>query len=1035
MATDTEPDSEAIEEDFEPAQGSVPQEIDMADEGHPVREALGESAHRELEAHEGSLGERFAFRYEKAREFLREYLANAETGCIRTCRLKLREHDSETYDDEWFDSHTIEELIAEAKDVTGYRPVIETYESPQGSSMDRFRIEDNGIGISIEEFIALKKLGLSASHDEGGQLGAFGQGVMSVYPAIGKHGEGTLETWSRLDGANYRERFRITGFNDLPGKRESPGTTWSFPTFSDEAEPIDIQEAIEEYTTAMYVPVLHHVHDEDGVEIEKEEYTPDSLDEALLDDDSPRFVYEDEELEVVMSPDIKSDDQQVFLVSMPIEPGCDLKSFEAPYPFHVRFKHEDGRIYRSTRKPDDEGLIPVTASRYENELVDDRGAVTPSHLVPGDLVGYEHDEYDQIQVPTGVDDELVAGLDGVTINSDLGAYGGDITFDTEFDPIVAKGPNEGTPIVQYDEWVDIETSVPETYIPYDDIEEPTASNMFDGDGELVDGIDIVTPQPVDDRARLEENDGALFWAASQFVTNEFVSQAAERFQDLADNGFDQFFEFNDEEVRTAVMAFRNYVSEGRNGITDQVVRKQVEFVFDVSIDGQLAEQLTILSDSVELVDRNCGRPESRRNREQKTVARVLQDTGSQGDTYMAATMHAEKAQLAWALGNNNEVVAVDNASMYDDYAELLGWIPMKTLDLRGIKDKYDIDDELAEQLERTKKDIDHDYEGHTMDDLEAESREIKLRTRKERRYSSKTPKEVKEAFEDGESVRDRDGIVTYLLVFKENDVSGVQVGHDACNGAISRTIVPEYVAEYLEDVPRCYVCDGADYSDEVHEIVEDMQSQSVETIDVSSIVEREELPTADSFVDDEYEITVDVDSADQITYEETTYGELGATDMGLVLPARVTELIESDIDVDREWIYAKILDSIYSDDYDQTIERLVIVDQDDVETSYHAWDPIEFGVQSPDLIYHTDASFKLRGLDTTRWNPDNSLKIDILLPPDRFDRDAEEWTNIVKGNTRAIKKDYDKGEALVNLLHRLAEHVPDDEPVFPSNVG
>lgn len=1027
MSSETTADSEDIEADFEPARGSVPQEIDMADEGHDVREALGESAHRELEAHEGTLGERFAFRYGKAIEFLREYLANAETGCIRACKHKLREHDSDTYDNEWFADHTVPELIEEAKEVTGYRPIIETHASPQGASMDRFRIEDNGIGISIEEFVALKKLGLSASHDEGGQLGSFGQGVMSKFNATGEYGEATVETWSRIDGANYRERFRITGFNDLPGQRDSPGTTWKFPAFSEEAEPIDIEDGLEAYTTGMFVPVLHHEYDEGGTEIAKEEYTPQSLAEALLDEDDPRFVYEDDHLEVVMSPAISSDDQEVFLVSMPIESGCDLSSFEAPYPFHVRFKHEDGRIYRSTRDCSDEGLIPVTEARFENELVDAKGAVTTDHLVPGDLVGYEHDDYDQIQVPPGVDDDLVSGLDNATINDDLDGYGTDIDFDSEFDPIIAEGPNGGKDVLPYGVWESIETDVESTYIPYNQIIEPDVDNMFDGN-ELADDIDIVSPQPVDDRGRLEENNGELFRASSLFVKKEFISQAADLFEALADNGFDHFFELDDEAVRTVMMAFQKYISWGRNEISDQVVRKQIDETFDVTVSNKLANQLTRLSETVEHAPRHVSSPERRYNRDERSVASIMQEAGADGTVYMASSVHAEKARLAWGVHENNHVVGVDNASMYDAYSELLGWVPLKELDLRGIKDKYDIEDDLAESLERDPVEHNSTHDGYSMDDLDAETREIKIRTKKERTYHSTTPKEVKNKFSNGKAIQEGGNICRYLLVFKENEVSGIQTGHEVCKGSVSRTIVPEYVAEYLEDIPRCYVCEKTDYTDEINEIIDQMEQRVASMVDISEVVEAEQQDESL-----ELELSVNYEKKDEITVTDRHIGDLGTEAYVVTLPNKIQELLDGDVGIDEKQIYARITESLIENDIITTsVETLVLATPDFLFDTHYVWDPVEFYNPSPTVIFHKKTS-KYRKLDYERWEPDNSLKVEFLLPPDRFDRDSPEWENLVDYHSRNIERDNRKGEALVDILHRLAEYVPDDEPVFPSN--
>lgn len=1027
-----ESDVESVaREQFEPARGSVPQEIDVADEKHPVKQALGESSHRKLKAHEGTLGQRFAFRYSRSEAFLREYLANAETGCIRAARYELKQVDESKYTQEWFDSHTIPELLDEAREVAGYHPIIETHASPEGASRDRFVIQDNAIGISVNEFIALKELGLSASHDEGGQLGQFGQGVMSVFNAVGEYGELTLETWSRKDEANYRMRFRIDGFNDLPGKRNEYGTTWKIPAFSDEASDMDIGEAIEEYTAQMYVPVLHHEYNEEGEEVAKEEYTYSPLSD-LVPDDKPAFVYEDDFVEAVMSPAI--DDPQTYLVSQPIERGCSTKSFEAPFKFHLRVKKEDGSIYKSTHEDEDHvGIVPVEDARFENELIKDRNAIYPDQLVPGDLVGYDIDDNDYLQIPSGVDDELVEARDDLKVvefNDELNHP----DTDPELNPVVVDGPHKGTQLVDEETWHNMESDVESQYIPYSELNVASSRDLsISRDGkqkQLPTGLDVKTVQPVDDRDRFEDHDGSMMKAVSVELYNVILEDSQKLFQKIADNGFDEFYNFDTHERDLFTISYNVFI--GRNGKpTGQVVRKRVEDVYGIDIDSHLADQLAVLSRKVEFARRNSPSPNRKSGRSDRKISDIIRKAGADGDVYMGATVHYDKARLAWALHDRNQVVAVDGSHRYDEYSDLLGWVPLKTLSLRNIDENYDVDYDIAQELERDPRSSGHGG-GVSIDDLEAASREIKIRSDKKGRYKSSTPKDVKQELNgDKGSVRDERGAVEHLLVFRQTDVSGIGVGSKACIGSIARTVVPNYVADYLEDVDRCYVVDGSDYDPELAEIRSQMLDTTYDVVNIEPMLSVEHSLDSQT---DEHIIEVEADSSGTYDLEtnEKQLRDLGSETIGIILNHQIGRMLDEDSGVSNDTVYSIITESLADSDLiDESITQLVVVDREDIDRAVLGWSPLRIDKESPKIVRHKDASYS-NDWSAKRWRPSRSIKLRLLFPEDRFDRDTPGWDVLIDQNEYTIKKGRKKGKTIVDVMHHMAEHLPDDVPVFPN---
>lgn len=1029
---------EQSREDFEPNRGAVPRELDVADDEHPVKAELGGEYRHTLSAHEGTVGERFAFRYSRAEAFIREYLANAETGLIRRARHELRQHDPSTYDSDWFQAHGIPELFDEAREVVGYHPIIETHSAPRGSQRARFEIEDNGVGVSIEEFKAMRELGLSPSHGEGKQLGSFGQGVMSVFNAVGKYGELTLTTWSVLDNANYRERFRIREFNDLPGQRDNYGTTWTIPSFSDEAKDMDIDAAVDEFASAMYAPVLHHTYDEQGVETGKEEYTYTPLVD-MVDDDEPAFVYEDDYIEAVMSSSI--DDPETFLVTMPIERSCNTGSMAAPFKFHVRIKEEDGSLYHSgSDGPDNTGLVPVEDRRFENEQISAKNAVHPGQMVPGDLFAYDIDDSDHYHVPVGVDDELVGTRDDLVLWDESEQPDGieHPSTHTHRNPVIVDGPHEGHDIVSKDKWDSIHTEVDDTFIPRSKLTLDNVSRYQDEHKASPSG-DVKLPEPVDDRDRLKEHDGSLFEVVSARLRGVLDDQATELFERLADDGLSAWYTFNATEKEVFSVAYKQYIHTGSEP-TAQVVMGKIEKLFGVTMPQDVCEQLTVLSREVELAPRDCRRPNKKGGRRNKSINHVLQLAGDDGDVYMGSTVHAGKAQLAWAMDDSNQVVAVDGASKYDEYEELFGWTPLRNLDLRGIAEKYDVDDDTAEMLERDTTDSGGNG-GVSIDDLDAATREIKIRTQKKRHYKSATPKEAGEELNgtDGSLAGSFTTQVRHLLVYPETEFDGVEVGSDLCVGSIGRTVVPKYVAEYLETVDRCYVVDSDTSDTEVLSNIRDnMADVEIDTIDIDPFC------SFDSNGDISTNTSPDID----VDYTSVSISDTGSETVCILLPDRLKMMVDGNSDMaESSGAIGTIVKSIADNDMlSPDVERISFIDSDVIDKSILEWtDPTR-----PDDLDEDQATFMNNTVTLTPprvvrhknvdslpvsndyWNPDSDVIIDVMLPEDEFNRDSDAWKHIVEQNKWNIRKRRTSGEAIVDLFHRLAELTDDDDETLPN---
>jgi hypothetical protein len=386
-------------EQYRTNHGTVPHKIDGSDDEHPLKQVLGDVEHIEFAFDALSTGEKFAFRYDDPTAAFREYIANAETACIRRARHELIAC-PDAPDDVVPMELTPAEAIEHARTYTGYEPVIEIDHAAHESDFPAFQIRDNGIGISVEEFLVLRSIGLSASHDQGQDHGSFGQGVLSAYPLVGKHGDVDCVTRSLVDEQTYGFRMRIDGMNYTDKSRSAYGTTFTFPSFGyDVRNDIDVKSSVGEFSEGLAVPVLYREFDATDTEIDNEEYTPTVLSERY---DAEPIVWEDPNgyVTAVMWPTVSNhstSNAKTYNCSMPIDRNdksySSTSSYSAPYAFDLRLNYEDGRILHD---PTGEctGLIPIAPRGYEQLDADEQDRHVPKDELTGD----------ELRLPEPVDD-------------------------------------------------------------------------------------------------------------------------------------------------------------------------------------------------------------------------------------------------------------------------------------------------------------------------------------------------------------------------------------------------------------------------------------------------------------------------------------------------------------------------------------------------------------------------------------------------------------------------------------------------------
>ncbi|QLG29998.1 hypothetical protein HUG10_20545 (plasmid) [Halorarum halophilum] len=390
LATDEEPEPE-----FQKARHEVGQKnLQATGSEHPLAIASGSTASIEQRVDNEVVLDYLSDKiYGGPDSTIREYLANAETACIRAAEVLLKdeagfdEDDFWVVDDEHPDYHPDKrehrqpvrrlfpkEILDAAQAHCGYEPTIEV-EWHEGDNL--LVIAENGVGFTPREVTdVLAVTGHSGVRDRGDVSGQFGMGVMSAHKVVGKEGAYTLITrtrrtdipdWAQESFAAY---CYLGGYDMIEGSLPdgSYGTRFELPIKENlddnhgsryDDTPV-ITKWVGKYAEYMRVPVLYH-HFNDGDTVHDDEFGDkefaDDYNGAVLTIDRPEFI----------AKSYPSASNDTLLLSMPIKRNYRYSPPDAPWSVDIRLRNEGGIVIEGPNR----GLMPVEDAEYEN-MEDDR---------------------------------------------------------------------------------------------------------------------------------------------------------------------------------------------------------------------------------------------------------------------------------------------------------------------------------------------------------------------------------------------------------------------------------------------------------------------------------------------------------------------------------------------------------------------------------------------------------------------------------------------------------------------------------------
>jgi hypothetical protein len=327
-------------------------EINSVGDDHPLVQETGDTALKtQTESGAGEFLSDFIYEHDSA--WVREWLQNHETACVRAAKLLIRLSDK--YPDGWLKltrfinnetGETVEtpgEIDEDTIAMEVSRPIDEVLEAARSLGYDptivwdvyrderQITTEDNGIGMTPYEFDkAFNTIFSSGAALDSETGGMFGVGSESSALVHGKKGGAEVETRSRRpteSGEGY-DGFRaysyLGGANALPGEVEDgfKGTRFIIPV-QESFDISNLQGWVEEYSNKLRVPLLYREHDAGNTPVEEEYEATKFTDDY---DDPPVVVERPGEFSVVAGPDVKPrtsyhepDPEDTFLVSMPID--------------------------------------------------------------------------------------------------------------------------------------------------------------------------------------------------------------------------------------------------------------------------------------------------------------------------------------------------------------------------------------------------------------------------------------------------------------------------------------------------------------------------------------------------------------------------------------------------------------------------------------------------------------------------------------------------------------------------------------------
>lgn len=368
-----------------------------------------------------------------------------------------------------------------------------------------------------------------------------------------------------------------------------------------------------------------------------------------------------------------------------LPPGQYGTRFEIPLKDGIQEKHSDRYsdepvIRKWVKKYSEWMRVPVLYEEFEsNETVydDEYGEKSFAEGFEGAKLEIDRPEFYSVSYPQASGETLLLSMPierNASSTPSNAPWKADIRFRNENGVVVEC---ESQPELKGQQTVEREE--------YDNMDADRQDD-FAVTGDLPDDA-IVTPEPKANRDGLENNSQFWKWLGSQFDekykanVREFASEldTVDDIEDLAANRPNDF--------SFLMVGLANY--KGYRNKTVSQLQDQFEGAIDVKLSEEVVERVMLLLESISHAPRGRSNVSKKRNRTSEKLWRLYREvTANDATVYMGVNVNQNRAKVAWASDDHNQVVKVEGTSDYSKFDEI-GFEKLKEVPLS--KDSDDTD--------------------------------------------------------------------------------------------------------------------------------------------------------------------------------------------------------------------------------------------------------------------------------------------------------------------------------------------------------
>lgn len=253
----------------------------------------------------------------------------------------------------------------------------------------------------------------------------------------------------------------------------------------------------------------------------------------------------------------------------------------------------------------------------------------------------------------------------------------DIRFNNE-NGIIISGPNEGLTPVTQSEYSDLTDSEKERHILYSELHED----------------DISLPKPTGTRDTL--NESADFW--NHLVTTfntQFRRYVSESFNSVTREHLCNISRSNLKQLNTIYRElYENRDSWRKMDIS--LVHRKVNRKYDVTIPTEIASIFRDLNTVVTQLDPGKTNPTQYDKKRVREPTRAIEISSSK-QTYMGVSINPQRSTVVWEDSQDNHIVKLESADVYDLYEDILGWKKLTTVK-KSTLNEFDISESTKNEF-------------------------------------------------------------------------------------------------------------------------------------------------------------------------------------------------------------------------------------------------------------------------------------------------------------------------------------------------